>query len=184
MRESSRSTPLSDFCYTHPMKPQLVLFAALAFAPLLAAAGASTEDLVAGPDSGPWRRTFLDGSVIEAQGGLERVFHAPAKHAANPVIVKDKPWEGRPGRGGPYLYGTVMWDEGKLLMWYQINDGGNRIGYAESQDGLAWTKPDLGLIEFEGSKDNNLCLFLAPEDTQPEPPYRRNGQSHNPSVIT
>jgi len=165
------------------MKSKLIFCAALAFAPVLPAAGPPTEDLIAGSDSGPWRRVFLDGAVVEAQGGLERVFHTPTKHPANPVIVKDKTWEGRPGRSGPYLYGTVMWDEGRLRMWYQLGDGGNRISYAESQNGLDWVKPVLGLIEFEGSKDNNLCLFLGPEDEQPAPRNRRSGQSHNPSVI-
>jgi hypothetical protein len=139
------------------------------------------EDWVIGSASGPWRRLFLDGSVIEAQAGLEKTFHSPVKHPDNPVLRKDKPWEGRAGRGGPYLYGTVMWDEGRLRMWYQLGDGGNRIGYAESEDGLTWTKPSLGIIEFDGSTDNNLVLFM---DTSPEaPPAAAKGQSHNPSVI-
>jgi hypothetical protein len=30
------------------------------------------------------------------------------------------------------------------------------VCYAESRDGIAWTKPDLGLVEFEGAKSNNL----------------------------
>lgn len=29
-------------------------------------------------------------------------------------------------------------------------------GYAESRDGIRWTKPKLGTIAFRGSKDNNL----------------------------
>src|SRR5262249_7240453 len=28
--------------------------------------------------------------------------------------------------------------------------------YAESRDGIHWTKPDLGLFEFDGSKHNNI----------------------------
>ncbi|MDB6118454.1 MAG: hypothetical protein JWO08_2235, partial [Verrucomicrobiaceae bacterium] len=31
--------------------------------------------------------------------------------------------------------------------------------YAESDDGVKWTKPDLGLVEFSGSKKNNICLI-------------------------
>lgn len=30
--------------------------------------------------------------------------------------------------------------------------------YAESKDGIRWTKPDLGLVEFRGSKRNNIVL--------------------------
>ena len=28
--------------------------------------------------------------------------------------------------------------------------------YAESTDGIHWTKPELGLVEFDGSKKNNI----------------------------
>ncbi len=30
--------------------------------------------------------------------------------------------------------------------------------YAESQDGIQWVKPKLGIVEFQGSKDNNIIL--------------------------
>jgi hypothetical protein len=31
--------------------------------------------------------------------------------------------------------------------------------YAESDDGIHWTKPELGLVEFNGNKKNNICLI-------------------------
>jgi hypothetical protein len=31
--------------------------------------------------------------------------------------------------------------------------------YAESDDGVRWTKPELGLVEFNGSTKNNICLI-------------------------
>ena len=31
--------------------------------------------------------------------------------------------------------------------------------YAESADGVHWTKPELGLVDFNGSKKNNICLI-------------------------
>ena len=31
------------------------------------------------------------------------------------------------------------------------------MGYATSHDGVRWGKPKLGLYEFEGSKENNIC---------------------------
>ena len=33
--------------------------------------------------------------------------------------------------------------------------------YAESKDGIHWVKPSLGLVEFEGSRDNNLLMMYA-----------------------
>lgn len=101
----------------------------------------------------PWRRLFLDAMVVEELHGLTRVFHSVEKYDGNPVLTKDRPWEG----WGPYLYGTVMWDDGRLKMWYQcIGQGSGCVCYAESEDGLKWQKPNLGLIEYDGSTTNNI----------------------------
>ncbi len=64
-------------------------------------------------------------------------------------------------------YGTVLRIENRLHMWYIGSSGEKRdlIGhgplryalcYATSGDGLHWEKPDLGLVEFNGSRHNNL----------------------------
>ena len=34
--------------------------------------------------------------------------------------------------------------------------------YAESLDGIHWYRPELGLVEFEGSKRNNILMESAP----------------------
>ncbi|MBM4046173.1 MAG: hypothetical protein FJ279_13765, partial [Planctomycetes bacterium] len=142
-----------------------------------------TDDLIAGKPKGPWRRLFLDAMVVESQQGLSRVFHAAEKHPQNPVIRGDKPWEGGSFYQGPYLYGTILWDEGKLRMWYHCHYGGAYFNcYAESADGITWTKPNLGLIEFKGSKDNNLFLTVS-QDPAETPPFKGGSQCHNPSVI-
>lgn len=156
----------------------------LLFAALLACASAAPppEDLIVGTSSGPWRRLFLDSTVVEDQAGLDRVFHSPEKHASNPVVPKDKSWEGPPGRGGPYLYGTVMRQGERLRMWHQIGGGGNRNGYAESVDGIVWTKPNLGLVAIRGSTENNVFLWTT-QNPNEDPPYKKNGQCHNPCVI-
>jgi hypothetical protein len=136
------------------------------------------EDLIAGPRVGPWRRLFLDAMVVEQQTGLERVFHAVEKCAANPVLRKDRDWEGR----GPYLYGTVLWDQGRLRMWYHhYGEGHYWNSYAESTDGIAWTKPTLGLREYKGSKQNNLIITRTQDPHEKTP--KDLGQCHNPSVI-
>lgn len=112
---------------------------------------AQTDDQLAGKP--PFRRLFLDAMVTEQSQGLTRVFHSAEKYAGNPVIKKDRDWEG----WGPYQYGTVMWDDVKLKMWYQcIGDGGDGVCYAESKDGIRWTKPALGVVDFKGSSANNM----------------------------
>jgi hypothetical protein len=37
-------------------------------------------------------------------------------------------------------------------------EGRSRLCYAISQDGLNWEKPILGLVEYHGSRDNNILL--------------------------
>lgn len=144
---------------------------------------APATDLIAGEPGQPWRRLFLDAMVVEEQQGLQRVFHAASKHPANPVLRGDRPWESPPSALGPYLYGTVMWDGGKLRMWYHTwGKGGYRNMYAESTDGLHWDKPSLGLVEFEGSTDNNLFLTDSVIIEEPDL-YQGGGKCHNPSVI-
>jgi len=135
------------------------------------------ESLLAGPSQGPWRRLFLDAWTVEQQHGLARVFHAAEKHPGNPVLKGDKPWETAPSAiTGPYVYGTAAWDAGRLRLWYQVLAKGNHVGYAESRDGIHWNKPDLGIIETNGSKANNLCVSAF----QPE---QAGGECHNPSVL-
>ena len=89
----------------------------------------------------------------------------PATKATNnPVISRDKPWEGN------YLhYTTVFYDEQEkqFRLWYSnrhlkpvaednpIETSGGEC-YATSKDGFHWEKPVLGLVEFEGSKQNNI----------------------------
>lgn len=103
----------------------------------------------------PFRRLFLDATVVERSAGLQRVFHAARKHRANPIITKEHPWEG----WGPYLYGTVLHDGGGFRMWYQsIGVSGASVLNAVSDDGVRWRKPRLGLVSFDGSKDNNIVL--------------------------
>ena len=103
------------------------------------------------------KRTFLDAMVTEESHRLERLFHSAEKHPGNPVVPHTREWEG----WGPYLYGTVLPSGSKLRMWYQCLARENRklksrVCYAESEDGLSWEKPGLGLVPHDGSADTNI----------------------------
>ncbi len=69
---------------------------------------------------------------------------------SEPLILPDRPWE---KQGIGYTSGTYFTD-GKYTMHYFSYMGFHCI--AESYDGFHWSKPDLGLIEFEGSKKTNI----------------------------
>jgi hypothetical protein len=72
------------------------------------------------------------------------------------AIVHDKPWE-----GSTCCYHTVFKDGNLYRMYYRgANWGGTTHAevtcYAESDDGIVWRKPELGLIAFNGSTSNNI----------------------------
>ena len=67
--------------------------------------------------------------------------------------------------------GYTLFDEQEQIfkMWYNVfnyvawrNEEDHCytywICYAESKDGLSWDKPELGIIEYEGSTKNNLVI--------------------------
>jgi len=103
---------------------------------------------------------FVDDYVVDNRWSLKpkteevvRVFHPAKKDKRNPLIV------------GGCGYASVVHeaDTGVFKMWYQTHIRGADddksqygIAYAESKDGLAWTRPELGLYEWKGTKANNI----------------------------
>ena len=71
-----------------------------------------------------------------------------------PVLKPERPWE----REWCGAYISVLEDQGVYRMWYGANgeDYKSRLCYATSLDGLHWERPELGLVEYEGSRSNNL----------------------------
>lgn len=106
------------------------------------------------------KQLFVDASALEKVDGLSWQLHQPKKVGA--VIRVDQPWEGR----SIQIRSAPVWsiEDGAWKIWY-FSD--NRItGIALSKDGVHWNKPDLGLVEFRGSKSNNL-VALPPNATGP-----------------
>ena len=114
---------------------------------------------------GSRRELFVDDFLIEKMTGrAEQRLHQPQAHEI--AITHDAPWEGS-GTG----YHSVFKDGGKYRMYYKawqltvtapgkVNTGEHPLFtcYAESEDGIHWRKPELGLHEFKGSKANNIVL--------------------------
>jgi hypothetical protein len=104
---------------------------------------------------------FVDDEAIEAMRDVVRVVSQPVKRS-QPVLKGGPKWD-----RNPYLFGTVLRDEntGVFRMWYMSYNYGDPIStrtpilYATSKDGIAWERPNLGLLEYEGSKANNILLF-------------------------
>lgn len=108
---------------------------------------------------GSHRELFIDSYLVEKfQGDAELFLHKPRPREV--VLVTDKPWEGNTS-----AYYTIFKDGDLYRMYYRGShyDETKRGAahrevtcYAESKDGVVWTKPELGLFEFNGSKRNNI----------------------------
>jgi len=98
---------------------------------------------------GPWDADFR--GIMVPRG--VRLVTESAKRSDKPFISRDRPWEAM-GIG----VGTLLRDEGKYRLWgfCQDSDGVCRMCYFESEDGVTWQKPNLGLMSYKGSTDNNL----------------------------
>lgn len=93
---------------------------------------------------------------------------SPERHSANPVVARGP--DGSVDSWAVQFYGSVIRDRetGKFRMWYVAVSKEERkaetvarskpwrVAYAESDDGINWTKPNLGLVEAGGNTNNNL----------------------------
>jgi len=115
-------------------------------------------------DIGSRRELFVDDSLVEAlTGEAELRLHHPTPREI--AIVHDAPWEGTSSG-----YHTVFQDGDLYRMYHRgshldVSQGKLSSGrhkpfycYAESTDGIHWKKPELGIVEFDGSKKNNIFL--------------------------
>ena len=124
----------------------------LALLVLLVHATASAEDTF--EVSVGERQLFLDEHGIAKIDNLQRTMHQPKRRGA--VIEPDQPWESiLQTRCAP------AWDEQakRFKLWLITStpvEGVAGATYAESVDGVKWTKPILRQWKFQGSLENNF----------------------------
>ncbi len=107
---------------------------------------------------GTRRELFVDRYLIDTMSNARLQLNEPRDEGI--VLKFDAAHE------GPFAgYTTIIRDGDLLRMYYRgvselSHDGSKheRTCYAESTDGLEWTKPQLGLFEFAGSTANNIVL--------------------------
>jgi hypothetical protein len=123
------------------------------------------------------RFLLLDSRVIENTENAELTVGTVEKHKSNPLFGEDKPWEKRFDN----LYGNVIYDKEDNLYkcWYSPfivdlsskgktiearkgkryrppDDREMAICYATSKDGITWVKPEMGIVQHNDSKKNNI----------------------------
>ena len=108
---------------------------------------------------GTARELFVDNHLIaQLSGDLKQHLHQPVPKEV--ILTTDAPWE-----GNTCAYYTIFRDGNIFRMYYRGHHHGSGedargepMCYAESRDGIRWTKPNLGLFRFGGSSDNNIVL--------------------------
>ena len=123
---------------------------------------------------------FLDLWELAERRHVDLIVNTAKKDPRNPVL------QGEPGSwdSQAICYGTVLHDEGRYRMWYTARSGTTDCAvccYAVSDDGITWERPNLGLFEYHGSTDNNICALG--EIPPRELPIRSGRPTPNPSVV-
>jgi hypothetical protein len=129
---------------------------------------------------GSGKQLFIDDYLIATRNNVVLTVNPPRK-TGEFNVVSEHPWEDfRVG-----AWHTVVEDDGIHKMWYEgtcdidslskkrsASGLGRLLCYATSTDGIHWQKPMLGLVEYEGSKTNNIVIrdstgtvFLDPNKT-------------------
>ena len=122
---------------------------------------------------------FVDEYLIDSKKNLDLKLHSLITRET--ALELDAPWEGL-----TCDYHTVFQDGKLFRMYYRgtshsgytidsmlskkekvIQPHPETICYAESEDGINWAKPSLGLFEFEGNKNNNIVWMSDNHDLVP-----------------
>jgi hypothetical protein len=133
-------------------------------------------------DIGSRRELFVDRFLIDRMSGAASLrLHRPVDRG--PVLQFDAPWEGR-----FCAYATLLNPApGKYQMYYRGMNGGSDTSdgqvtcYAESADGVHWTKPDLDLFPVDGHAKTNIVLAHAAPVTHNFSPFLDDRPGVNPA---
>ena len=176
--------------------------AAIVLAGTTAAITKATATAAEVPADAQARSTWLaiDDETFPLKRGLCYYLSKPVARR-EPVLGPSRDNPNAPDYMAAHFYGTVLFDQGKFRMWYYAVNAGKDLSdlkqgpvcYAESQDGIQWIKPNLGQVEFHGSRSNNAirlpdqttqsaAVIVDPQDPDPKRRYKMvynasNGQT-------
>jgi len=113
---------------------------------------------------GARKQLFIDHKFIEMSEGIELVMNPPVR-TGEVLIEPDAPWE---KNLEIYGYNSVLKEkDGRIRIWYGVRTQPDRskfigVAYAESTDGIHFTKPILNLVDYEGTRRNNFVFPVDP----------------------
>ncbi len=116
-------------------------------------------------DVGSDRQLILDGLFLAESRGV-RLRVQPPRKTGDVILKRDREWE-----SASLNWFNVVQDRGRVdrkarfRMWYEAYDidgwptaDDTSFCYAESRDGIRWTKPELQMFSYKGSKRNNILF--------------------------
>jgi len=108
---------------------------------------------------GTERWLLFDDYLFASKAGFTTVAGEAARDP-EPVLRPEMPWE----EGSVWWQNTVLDDAGLIKLYYsaQSADERFRLCLATSTDGVHFERPSLGVVEFEGARDNNIVLEPPP----------------------
>ena len=151
--------------------PRILILALLAVPVFPISTSSAAEPI----DIGSRWELFVDDYLVASKKKIDLKLHEPVRREI--VLTTDQPWE-----GATCAYFSVVQDGNKVRLYYRGGGGGGGdhsedqlTCVVESEDGIHFTRPNLGLIEVNGSKENNVIWrgveshnFAPFLDTNPE----------------
>ncbi len=107
-------------------------------------------------DLGTQKWLLYDDYLFAQKSGFETT-PMEAVRDPQPVLAPEMPWE----QGTVWWHNTVLVDDAGVIRLYycaQSADMRPRLCLATSTDGVTFERPSLGVVEFEGSTDNNIVF--------------------------
>ena len=138
-------------------------------------------------DIGRTKQLFFDDYLVESLANAKPGMNQALKADDNPVLRPERHWEGNHMRPLKVVFDP---EDQVFRMWYsastisvrlengkpvrggaagfELDSRGHVTCLALSRDGVCWERPSLGLVEFEGSKDNNILPEKGDLPTHPD----------------
>ena len=116
---------------------------------------------------GTRRELFVDGTLVQSFQGTRLVLQKPERRET--VLELDAPWENNvsfPYRVLPFKGGWRMYYRASILDLSREEDT-CVTAVAESDDGVSFRRPSLGVCEFAGSRQNNILQIGGFPNTPP-----------------
>ena len=141
------------------------------------------------------RQLILDGSLIGSSTNAQLTMHEQTR--TGEILVTSDIAPERPEPPAMGSYSTALREGGRTRIWYFVRVDRNdpatwRVLYAESEDGLHFQKPALGLVDVDGSTANNVvinepwlqgcCVWIDPH-APPAQRYRTQAKGYKGDLV-